>query len=99
MSLSALLAWRQTVDLPGTSKRTGIGQGYGWQMAEAGAGPQWRQAGGDAGFESLHAVYPAAGIAVVVLGNRKDGPRVELERRLRGTALAMFTCRDLPGAY
>ncbi|MDJ0941449.1 MAG: serine hydrolase [Woeseiaceae bacterium] len=65
----------------------GVAQGYGWQLATSDAGRVWRHAGGEAGFESLLTIYPEKGLAIAVLGNRKDWPRFELERRLREWAL------------
>ena len=75
-----------------TSTDWGIGQAYGWQIGETPLGPQWRHAGGEAGFESLLAIYPEAGIAVVVLGNQEDWPRFELERILREHAAGLTAC-------
>ena len=61
----------------------GISQGYAWQLAESDAGPVWRHAGGEAGFESLLTIYPQEGISIVVLGNQPDWPRFELEEQIR----------------
>lgn len=60
----------------------GISQGYGWQLANSGSTVLWRHAGGEAGFESLLALYPTEGFGVVVMGNRKDWPRFELASAL-----------------
>jgi CubicO group peptidase (beta-lactamase class C family) len=64
----------------------GIGQGLGWQIASSELGPQWRHAGGERGFEGLLTLYPDKGFAIVVLGNKSDWPRFELERTLRTLA-------------
>lgn len=61
----------------------GIMQGYGWQLATTDQGNQWRRAGSEAGFEGLLTVYPDPGFGIVVLGNRQDWPRFELEREIR----------------
>ena len=60
----------------------GIGQGLGWQIASSELGPQWRHAGSERGFEGLLTLYPDKGFAIVVLGNRADWPRFELEKKL-----------------
>ncbi len=65
----------------------GVTQGYGWQLAHTRRGPQWRHAGGEAGFESLLTIYPEAGFGIAQLGNKQDWPRFELERRIRSTLL------------
>ena len=61
----------------------GIGQGLGWQISISELGPRWRHAGGERGFESLITLYPDKGFGIVVLGNRADWPRFELEQKLR----------------
>jgi len=61
----------------------GVAQAYGWQLADTPQGPQWRHAGGEAGFESLLTIYPEKGLAIAVLGNTKDWPRFELEQVIR----------------
>ena len=60
----------------------GVSQGYGWQLANTRQGRQWRHAGAEAGFESLLTVYPEAGFAIAVLGNKQDWPRFEFEREI-----------------
>ena len=65
----------------------GIGQGYGWQIAETAAGTQWRHAGGEAGFESLLTLYPAHALGIALLGNREDWPRFDFERAVRDAVL------------
>ncbi len=65
----------------------GVMQGYGWQMTNTPQGPQWRHAGGEAGFESLLTIYPEAGFGIALLGNKEDWPRFELEREIRSTLL------------
>jgi CubicO group peptidase (beta-lactamase class C family) len=63
-----------TVRVP--TEWSGVSQAYGWQLAAG--GEVWRHAGGEAGFESLLALYPQHGFGVAVLGNRKDWPRFKL---------------------
>lgn len=65
------------------SKWHGIGQGYAWQIAESKTGPVWRHAGGEAGYESLLAIYPKNGMGIVALGNQKDWPRFQLVSQIR----------------
>ena len=60
----------------------GVSQGYGWQLADTRQGHQWRHAGAEAGFESLLTIYPEAGFAIVVLGNKEDWPRFEFEQEI-----------------
>ena len=60
----------------------GVSQGYGWQLANTRRGRQWRHAGAEAGFESLLTIYPEAGFAIAVLGNKQDWPRFEFEREI-----------------
>ena len=63
---------------------TGVSQGYGWQLVNTSAhGPQWRHAGGEAGFEGLLTLYPMSHTTIAVLGNKKDWPRFELESEIR----------------
>jgi len=51
---------------------TGISQGYGWQLVNTTShGPQWRHAGGEAGFEGLLTLYPNSHTTIAVLGNKK----------------------------
>jgi CubicO group peptidase (beta-lactamase class C family) len=66
----------------------GIAQGYGFQIAETPAGPQWRHAGGEAGFESLLTLYPRHDLGIALLGNRADWPRFEFERAVSEAVLA-----------
>ncbi len=56
-------------------------------MTNTPQGPQWRHAGGEAGFESLLTIYPEAGFGIALLGNKEDWPRFELEREIRSTLL------------
>jgi len=63
----------------------GIDQGYAWQINNSESGPVWRHGGGEAGFESLFAVYPEMGIGIVALGNQKDWPRFQLVEQIRDT--------------
>ena len=63
---------------------TGVMQGYGWQLVNTAQGPQWRHAGGEAGFESLLTLYPKTGFGIAVLGNKQDWPRFGLEQEIRG---------------
>jgi CubicO group peptidase (beta-lactamase class C family) len=60
----------------------GVAQGYGWQLVDTHQGRQWRHAGGEAGFESLLTLYPEAGFAIAVLGNKQDWPRFEFEKEI-----------------
>ena len=60
----------------------GVSQGYGWQLANTPQGRQWRHAGAEAGFESLLTIYPEAGFAIAVLGNKQDWPRFEFEQEI-----------------
>ncbi len=64
---------------------TGIEQGYGWQINNSGSELVWRHAGGEAGLESLLAIYPAADVGIVALGNQKDWPRFQLVKQIRET--------------
>lgn len=61
----------------------GIAQGYGWQIVNSDADPVWRHAGGEAGLESLFALYPNAGVGIIALGNQQDWPRFDLVAKLR----------------
>lgn len=63
----------------------GVDQGYAWQITNSESGSVWRHAGGEAGFESLFAVYPEMGIGIVALGNQKDWPRFQLVEQIRDT--------------
>lgn len=65
----------------------GVLQGYGWQLANTRQGRQWRHAGAEAGFESLLTIYPEAGVAIAVLGNREDWPRFEFEQEIMSRLL------------
>ncbi len=65
----------------------GVLQGYGWQLANTRQGRQWRHAGSEAGFESLLTIYPDAGFAIAVLGNRQDWPRFEFEQEIMSRLL------------
>ena len=68
---------------------SGVSQGYGWQLVNTSSqGPQWRHAGGEAGFEGLLTLYPRSHTTIAVLGNRKDWPRFELESEIRKRILA-----------
>lgn len=69
------------------SEYEGIQQGLGWQLASSSAGPMWRHAGGEDGFESLLTIYPERNIAIVVLGNQDDWPRFQLERAIFSAAI------------
>lgn len=66
----------------------GVKQGYGWQLVTTSQGPQWRHAGGEAGFETLLTLYPRKGFAIAVLGNREDWPRFRFEQAIRNSVLA-----------
>lgn len=63
----------------------GIDQGYAWQIINSEPGPVWRHAGGEAGLESLFAVYPESEIGIAVLGNQQDWPRFQLVGSIRST--------------
>lgn len=80
-----------------TERRTatdepGVDAGLGWQIADTEQGVQWRHGGAEAGFESLLTVYPQRGFAIVVMGNRSDWPRFELEQELRERVIATRVC-------
>lgn len=70
-----------TVRLP--TNWTGVNQGYGWQIEGKATEPVWRHAGGEAGYESLLVIYPAANLATAVLGNQKDWPRFQLAGQIQ----------------
>lgn len=82
-SLIGIDALREMTRVRVATQWDGVGQGLGWQIANSELGPQWRHAGGERGFESLMTLYPNEGFAIVLLGNKKDWPRFELERVLR----------------
>jgi CubicO group peptidase (beta-lactamase class C family) len=63
----------------------GIDQGYAWQIHNSKSVPVWRHAGGEAGFESLFAVYPEMGIGIAALGNQEDWPRFQLVEHIKDT--------------
>jgi hypothetical protein len=63
----------------------GIDQGYAWQIHNSKSAPVWRHAGGEAGFESLFAVYPTMGIGIAALGNQEDWPRFQLVEQIKDT--------------
>lgn len=78
-----------------TTEWDGVSQGYGWQLVNTRQGRQWRHAGGEAGFESLLTLYPEAGVAIAVLGNKQDWPRFELEQEIMSRLLKTPNiCRD-----
>lgn len=86
-------ALREMTQVRIATKWGGIGQGLGWQIAMSELGPQWRHAGGERGFESLLTLYPDEGFGIVVLGNKSDWPRFELERTLRTLPSDDLRCR------
>lgn len=59
-----------------------IAQGYAWQIVNSESDPIWRHAGGEAGLESLLAIYPKSGVGIVALGNQEDWPRFQLVNRI-----------------
>jgi D-alanyl-D-alanine carboxypeptidase len=74
----------------------GVSQGYGWQLANTRQGRQWRHAGAEAGFESLLTIYPEAGLAIAVLGNKQDWPRFEFEQEIMSRLLKTpNSCTDI----
>jgi CubicO group peptidase (beta-lactamase class C family) len=80
---------REMTQVRTATEWNGIGQGLGWQITNSELGRQWRHAGGERGFESLMTLYPDRGFAIVVLGNRADWPRFELEQKLRALSSAL----------
>ena len=81
--------------LQGLEGRDGIERGVGWQLAATELGPQWLAGSAADGFGNLLTVYPQRGFAVVVMGNRTDWPRLELERALREQVVANGVCGPL----
>jgi hypothetical protein len=55
---------------------------------------QLRHAGGEAGFESLLALYPSEGFGLVVMGNRKDWPRFDLASALADEVRGKRLCAN-----
>lgn len=74
----------------------GVDQGYAWQIINSESEPVWRHAGGEAGFESLFAIYPKTGIGIVVLGNQEDWPRFRLVEEIRVTVANANTALCTP---
>ena len=74
----------------------GVDQGYAWQIINSESEPVWRHAGGEAGFESLFAIYPKIGIGIVALGNQEDWPRFRLVEQIRDTVANANTALCTP---
>ena len=55
-----------------------------------------RTTGAEAGFESLLTLYPEAGLAIAVLGNKQDWPRFKFEQEIMSRLLKMpNSCTDI----
>lgn len=80
----------------GRTDRPEDGQGLGWRISRTPIGVRWWLGGGAGGLDSLVAVYPDAGFATVVMGNRAGWPSERLEQQLRVLVTTTDVCPRYP---